>query len=171
MWGGKIRWYNGEYVTYYIIKQLHLCLTGQENSMDCVDHGVTKSRHDWTTFTNSLTDWENTTCLTVSKSTQKKTSIVNVVTLLFAPQISSVQSLSPVWLFATPWIAAHQASLSHHQLPEFTLTHVHQVGEAIQPSHLLLSPSPPAPNLSQHQNLFQWVNSSHEVAKVLEFQL
>ena len=59
----------------------------------------------------------------------------------------------------------------HHQLPEFTQTHVHRVGDAIQPSHPLLSPSPPAPNPSQHQSLFQWVNSSHEVAKVLEFQL
>ena len=59
----------------------------------------------------------------------------------------------------------------HHQLPEFTQTHAHQAGDAIQPSHLLSSPSPPAPNPSQHQGLFQWVNSSHEVAKVLEFQL
>ena len=84
---------------------------------------------------------------------------------------SSVQSLSRVQLFATPWIAALQASLVHHQLPESTQTHVHQVGDAIQPSHPLSSPSPPAPNPSQHQNLFQWVNSSHEVAKVLEFQL
>ena len=49
-------------------------------------------------------------------------------------------------------------------------THVHWVGDAIQPSHPLSSPSPPAPNPSQHQTLFQWVNSSHEVAKVLEFQ-
>ena len=56
-------------------------------------------------------------------------------------------------------------------LPEFTQTHVHWVGDAIQPSHPLSSPSPPAPNPSQHQSLFQWVNSSHEVAKVLEFQL
>ena len=59
----------------------------------------------------------------------------------------------------------------HHQLLEFTQTHVHQVSDAIQPSHPLSSPSPPAPNPSQHQSLFQWVNSSHEVAKVLEFQL
>ena len=57
----------------------------------------------------------------------------------------------------------------HHQLPEFTQTHVHWVRDAIQPSHPLLSPSPPAPNPSQHQSLFQWVNSSHEVVKVLEF--
>ena len=59
----------------------------------------------------------------------------------------------------------------HHQLPEFTQTHVHRVSDAIQPSHPLSSSSPPAPNPSQHQSLFQWVNSSHEVAKVLEFQL
>ena len=59
----------------------------------------------------------------------------------------------------------------HHQLPEFTQTHFHQVHDAIQPSHPLSSPFPPAPNPSQHQSLFQWVNSSHEVAKVLEFQL
>ena len=50
----------------------------------------------------------------------------------------------------------------HHQLPEFTQTHVHRVGDAIQPSHPLSSPSPPAPNPSQPQGLFQWVNSSHE---------
>ena len=59
----------------------------------------------------------------------------------------------------------------HHQLPGFTQTHVHRVSDAIQPSHPLSSPSPPAPNSSQHQGLFQWVNSSHEVAKILEFQL
>jgi len=58
----------------------------------------------------------------------------------------------------------------HHQLAEFTQTHVYWVGDAIQPSHPLLSPSPPASNPSQHQAHFQWVNSSHEVAKVLEFQ-
>ena len=55
--------------------------------------------------------------------------------------------------------------------PEFTQTHIHRVGDAIQPSHPLSSPSPPAPNPSQHQSLSQRVNSSHEVAKVLEFQL
>ena len=58
----------------------------------------------------------------------------------------------------------------YHQLLEFTQTHVHRVGDAIQPSHPLSSPSPPAPNPSQHQSLFQWVSSSHEVAKVLAFQ-
>ena len=59
----------------------------------------------------------------------------------------------------------------HHQLPEFTQIHVHWVGDAIQPSHPLSSPSPPTFNLSQHQGLFQGISSSHQVAKVLEFQL
>ena len=59
----------------------------------------------------------------------------------------------------------------HHQLPQFTQTHAHWISDAIQPSHPLSTPSPPAPNPSQHQGLFQWVNSSHEVARVLEFQL
>ena len=58
----------------------------------------------------------------------------------------------------------------HHQLPEFTETHVHRVGDTIQQSHPLSSPSPPTLNLSQHQGLFKWVSSSHQVAKVLEFQ-
>ena len=84
-------------------------------------------------------------------------------------QFSSVQSLGRVRLLrpmnhSTPGLPVH------HQLLEFTQTQVHQVSDAIQPSHSLVSPSP-APKPSQHQGLFQWVNSSHEVAKVLEFQL
>jgi len=59
----------------------------------------------------------------------------------------------------------------HHQLSQPTQTHVHHVGDAIEPSHPLSSPSPPAFNLSQHQGLFKLVSSSHQVAKVLEFQL
>ena len=56
----------------------------------------------------------------------------------------------------------------HHQLPESTQTHVHRVVDAIQPSHSLSSPSPPVLNLSQHQGIFKWVSSSHQVAKVLD---
>ena len=85
-------------------------------------------------------------------------------------KFSSVQSLSRVRL-CDPMDRSTPGLPVHHQLPEFTQTHVHWVGDAIQPSHPLSSPSPPAPNPSQHQGLFQWVNSSHEVAKVLEFQL
>ena len=58
-----------------------------------------------------------------------------------------------------------------HQLPELAQTHVHWVGDPIQPSHPLLSSSPPTFNLSHHQGLFKWVSSSHQVAKVLEFNL
>ena len=60
---------------------------------------------------------------------------------------------------------------AHHQLPELAQTHVIQVGDAIQPSHPLSSPSPPAFNLSQRQGLFKRVSSLHQVAKVLEFQV
>ena len=59
----------------------------------------------------------------------------------------------------------------HHQLLQFTQTHIHRVGDAIQPFHPLLSPSPLAFNLSQHQGLFQSVSSLRQVAKVLELQL
>ena len=81
----------------------------------------------------------------------------------------SIQSLSCVWFFVTPWTAAHQAS--QHQLLELAQTHAHWVTDVIQPSHPLSSPSPPAFNLSQNQGLFQWVSSSYQVAKVLELQL
>ena len=84
-------------------------------------------------------------------------------------QLSSVAQSCPALCnpmnHSTPGLPVHQ------QLPEFTRTHVHRVGDAIQPSHPLFSPSPPTFNLSQHQGLFQWVSSSHQVAKVLEFQL
>ena len=84
--------------------------------------------------------------------------------------LSSVQSLSCIRL-CDPMNCSTPNLLVHHQLPEFTQTHVHWVGDAIQPSHPLSSSSPPAPSPSQHQGLFQWVNSSHQVGKVLEFQL
>ena len=77
---------------------------------------------------------------------------------------SLVQSLSRVWLFVTPWAVAHQASLSTaNSRSSCPQTHVHRVGNTIQPSHPLSSPSPPAFSLSQHQGLFQWVSSSHQV--------
>ena len=84
---------------------------------------------------------------------------------------SSVQSVSCVWLFVAPWTVSRPGFLVYHQLPELAQTQVHQVDDAIQPFHPLLSLSPPAFNLSQHQGVFQWVSSLHQVAKVLEFQL
>ena len=80
----------------------------------------------------------------------------------------AIHSLSPVWLFSTPWTAARQASLSFTIFPELAQTHVYWVSDAIQPSYSLSHPCPPALNLSQHQGLFQWVSSSHQVPKVLE---
>ena len=82
---------------------------------------------------------------------------------------SSVQSTSRVYLW--PLESQHARPPCPSPSSEFTQTQVHWVGDAIQPSHPQSSSSPPAPNPSQHQSLFQWVNSSHEVAKVLEFQL
>ena len=88
--------------------------------------------------------------------------------------VAVVQSLSRVWLFATPWTAAHQVSLSfsisRHVFLEFAQTH-HWVSGAIQPSHPLLPSSPPAFSLSQHQSLFQWIGSLHKMAKVSQLQL
>ena len=81
----------------------------------------------------------------------------------FSPVAQSCPTLCNPMDCSTPGLPVH------HQLPEFTQTHVHWIGDAIQPSHTLSSPSPPAFNLSQHQGLFQWVSSLHQVAKVLEF--
>ena len=101
--------------------------------------------------------------------TMKKNSRWSKIKSFSTFQFSSVAQSSPILCnpmnYSTPGLAVH------HQLPEFTQTHVHRVSDAIQSSHPLSSPFLPAPNPSQHQSLFQWVNSSHEVAKVLEFQL
>ena len=85
-------------------------------------------------------------------------------------QFSSVQSLSHIWL-CDPMDCRTPGLPVHHQLPEFTQSHVHWVSDAIQPSHPLSSPSSSSFNLSKHQSLFQWISSLHQVAKVLEFQL
>ena len=86
--------------------------------------------------------------------------------------ILSVNSVAPLYLtVCDPMDCSTPGLPVHHQLPKLVQTHVHWVGDAIQSSHPLSSPSPPAFNLSQHQGLFKWVSSSHQVAKVLEFQL
>ena len=112
--------------------------------------GVTKS---WT----QLSDW---TC-------QNRPNHLHVH-LNYLQSVSSVAQSCPT--LCDPMNRGTPGLPVHHQLLEFTQTHVHRVSDAIQPSHPLSSPSP-APNPSQHQGLFQWVSSSHEVAKVLEFQL
>ena len=84
-------------------------------------------------------------------------------------QFSSVAQLCPT--LCDPMDCNMPGFPVHHQLLELIQTHVHWVSDAIQPSYPLSSPFPPALNLSQHQGLFRWVSSSHQVAKVLEFQL
>ena len=91
------------------------------------------------------------------------------MTDLSSVQFSSVTQSCPT--LCDPMDCSMPGLPVHYQLPEFTQTHVHWVGDAIQPSHPLSSPFPPAFNLSQLQGLFQWVSSSHQVAEVLEFQL
>ena len=91
--------------------------------------------------------------------------LVNEIPVHFSSVTQSCPTLSDPMNHSTPGL------LVHHQLLESTQTHVRWVGDAIQPSHPLSSPSPPALNLSQHQGLFKWVSSSHQVAKELEFQL
>ena len=109
-------------------------------------HILQKVRHDWM---NELNWWQTTGNI-----------------------ISSVQLLSHVRLFMTPWTTCSMSGVTaHHHLQELAQTHVRWVSDAIQPSHPLSSPFPPSFNLSQHQDLSKWVSSSHQVAKVLEFQL
>jgi len=104
--------------------------------------------------------------ITISRSVLK---LFKLGFYTFSVQFSSVAQSSPT--LCDPMNRSTPGLPVHHQLPEFTQTHVHRVRDAIQPSNLLSSPSPPALNPSQLQSIFQWVNSSHEVAKVLEFQL
>ena len=94
---------------------------------------------------------------------------MKAINIFSSVQFSSVAQSCPT--LPDPMNRSMPSLPVHHQLLEFTETHVHWVSDAIQPSHPLSSPSPPAPNPSQHQSLFQWVSSSQEVAKVLDFQL
>ena len=84
-------------------------------------------------------------------------------------QFSSVTQFCPT--LCDPMNRSTAGLPVHHKFPESTQTHVDSVGDAIQPSHPLSSPSPPTLDLSQHPGLFKWVSSSHQVAEVLEFQL
>ena len=116
------------------------------------------------------TFWKMTQILTVAVVTLVYTFIkIDWNELLRSDQIRSVAQSCPT--LCDPMNHSTPGLPVHHQLPEFTQTHVPRVSDAIQPSHPLSSPSLLAPNPSQHQSLFQWVNSLREVAKVLEFKL
>ena len=116
-------------------------------------------------FTKART-WKQHSCPLTDEEIKK---LCYMYTMEYSVQFSSVTQSCPT--LCDPMNHSTPGLPVQHQLSEFTQTHVHRVGDAIQPSHPLLSPSPPAPNPSQHQGLFQLVNSSHKVAKLLEFQL
>ena len=99
------------------------------------------------------------------KTTTTTRQALNAISVQFNSVTQSCPTLCDPMDCSTPVLPVY------HQLLEFTQTHVHWVGDAIYPSHPLSSPSPLALNVSQHQGLFKWVSSSHQVAKVLEFQL
>ena len=142
------------------------------NPMDCSPsgssvHGILQARIlKWVAIpfsrgSSQPRDWTQVSCIAGRFST--------VWTSFSSVQFSPVAQSCPT--LCDPMNRSMPRLPVHHHLPEFTQTHVRRVRDAIQPSHPLSSPSPPAPNPSQHQSLFQWVNSSHEVAKVMELQL
>ena len=118
--------------------------------------------HSWKKWYEYFATWKYVYKAMLS---EKKTKNRMYILVHFSSVTQSCPTLCEPMDCSTPGLPVH------HQLLEFTQTHVHWVGDAIQASHPLLSPSPPTFNLSQHQGLFRWVSSSHQVAKVLEFQL
>ena len=119
---------------------------------------------DWQSNTRPLKNITSKECFKEGRTSMGLESVVSRRSLLLFSRSVTSDSLRPHEL--------QHARLSHPSpSPELAQTHVHWVGDAIQPSHPLSSPFPPALNLSQHQGLFQWVSSSHQVAKVLELQL
>ena len=150
----------------------HITLDAAQDLRGSHDHAL-EAPWDLSDF---FIQWPEKLQLSVKSSiSMKKCGPPEIDKSLERPQksfMSSVQfSRSVVSNSLDPRTVAYQSSLVHHQLIEFIQTHVHWVTDAIQPCHPLLSLSPPALSLSQHQGLFKWVSSSHQVAKVLEFQL
>ena len=129
--------------------------------MDCSTPGL--PAHHQLLESTQTQEWHTQTEI---KSQANEMGMGNISYVL---QFSSVAQLCPT--LCNPMDCSTPGFPVHHQFPELTQTHVHWVSDAIQPSHPLLSPSPPTFNLSQHQGLFKWVSSSYQVAKVLEFQL
>ena len=134
-------------------KNIYFCFIDYAKAFDCVDHNKVRK------ILKEMGIPDHLTHLLRNLYTSPEETV----------QFSSVTQLCPT--LCDPMNHSTPGLPVHHQLPEFTQTHVHRVSDAIHPSHSLSSPSPPAPNPFQHKSLFQWVNSSHEVAKVPEFQL
>ena len=135
-------------------------------------HGIKEhpSSHFFIREKNTFSlSWNKTEALNVKTQLKSPTKLSSITVSVTLSQFNIVtqQCLT----LCDPMDCSTPGFPVHHQLPELAQTYVHQVGDAIQLSHPLSSPSPPAFNLSQHQGLFQRVSSSHQVAKVLEFQL
>ena len=177
--------------------------SGLKNSMDCIVHGVAKSRTRLSDFhfhclshnikllqyywlyslfyTYFITDIYASYPLNLLFTSPLPLHLAVTSSLYLWVFFCYVMFICLFWFFSSvtqlcptlcdPINRSMPGLPVHQQLPEFTQTHVHRISDAIQPCHPLSSPSPPAPSPSQHQGLFQWVNSSHEVAKVLEFHL
>ena len=127
----------------------------------------TRRRETWT-LSFPITVWSR--CWPSASKASESQSVEQENWMSYPPfQFISLSQLCPtLW---DPMDCSTPGFPVHHQFLNFNQTHVHQAGDAIQPSHPLLSPSPPAFNPSQHQGLFKWVSSSHQVDKILEFQL
>ena len=134
------------------------------NLLFCVSHLLFYSSVEW-----FLSKMKPLVCMIAGwcllKELLVKVLLEHAVSIQFSSVPQSCPTLCDPMNYSMPGLPVH------HQLLESTQTHVHRVGDAIQPTHPLLSPSPPALYLSQHQGLFKWVRSSHQVAEVLEFQL
>ena len=172
-------------------KLLQLCLTlsGPKNYSSSV-HGILQARIlEWIAIPFSRGPSWSRDLIQVSCIADRFFTIWTISSVQFSRSVVS-DSLQPhglqhAWRAVVHGVTKNQTWLSdwteldcsmtgfpvHHQLPELTQTHVHWVGDAIQPSHPLSSPSLPAFNLPQHQGFSQWVSSLYQVAKVLEFQL
>ena len=147
---------------FKLLNLLHLLSDFWElNYQPCSGSGAVSQSYSWL--------WCAGQCLGLGR-----TSFVYIPFLWLNTDIKVIQFSSVAQSCPTLWDPMNRSTPGlpvHHHLLEFTQTHVLWVSDAIQPSHPRSSPSPPALNPSQHQSLFQWVNSSHEVATVLEFQL
>ena len=126
----------------------------------CQAGWITRWNQDCWTNSNHLRYADDTTLMAESEEELKS--------LLIRVKVQFRSVAQPLW---DPMHCSTPGFPIHHQLPELAQTHIHRVGDAIQPSHSLSSPSPPAFSLSEHQGLFKWVSSSHQVAKVLELLL
>ena len=131
----------------------------RQGSLAYCSSGVAKCR----TWLNNWTDWNSVGKLDSHMQKNETGPLCYITSVQFSSGVQSCPTL------CYPMDCSTLGLPVHRQLPEFTQTHVHCVSDAIQPSHPMLSPSPPAFNLSQHQGLFQWVGSPHQVARVLEF--